>query len=64
VEVLTMQDCKPASRRQLHLNFQPKDNDSLMRTVDTRFTGSFAYEVQYPVRHFFDVSVGSANALI
>ena len=49
-ELLAMHDCKPASRRQLQLNFQPMDGNMLMRTIDTRFAGSFAYDVDYYVR--------------
>ncbi|TEB29472.1 hypothetical protein FA13DRAFT_1793151 [Coprinellus micaceus] len=47
VEVLSMQDFGHASKRALHLSFQPGDNDPLMKTVDTRFPGLFAYDVEY-----------------
>jgi hypothetical protein len=50
VEVLSMQDFGHASKRALHLSFQPGDNDPVMKTVDTRFPGSFAYDVEYSVR--------------
>lgn len=49
VEVLVMKDWAHASRREVHLNLQPKDDDPLMKTVDTRFAGSVAYDVVYSV---------------
>jgi hypothetical protein len=52
VEVLSMQDFGHASKRKLHLSVQPGDNDPLMKTVDTRFSGSFAYDVEYSVRPY------------
>lgn len=47
VEVLVMRDWQQASRREVHLNFQPRDDDPLMKTVDTRFAGSLAYDADY-----------------
>ena len=49
VEVLSVQDFGQATKRGLHLSFQPSDNDPLMKTVDTRFPGSFVYDVEYSV---------------
>ncbi|TEB29467.1 hypothetical protein FA13DRAFT_1793149 [Coprinellus micaceus] len=47
VELLNLKDFQRASRRELHLNLQPKDEDPLMKTIDTRFSGSLTYDVDY-----------------
>ncbi|TEB29501.1 hypothetical protein FA13DRAFT_646172 [Coprinellus micaceus] len=52
VELLNLKDFQRASRRELHLNLQPKDEDPLMKTIDTRFSGSLTYDVDYAVRFF------------
>jgi hypothetical protein len=47
IEVLALKDFRDASRREVHLSFQPRDDDPLMKTVDTRFSGTLGYEVEY-----------------
>ncbi|KAJ3514765.1 hypothetical protein NMY22_g14635 [Coprinellus aureogranulatus] len=47
VELFNMTDSGHALRREIHLNTQPKDDDPLMKTLDTRFAGSFAYSATY-----------------
>ncbi|TEB29470.1 hypothetical protein FA13DRAFT_1863683 [Coprinellus micaceus] len=53
IEVLTLKDFRDASRREVHLSFQPRDDDPLMKTVDTRFSGTLGYEVEYSVTGSF-----------
>ncbi|KAJ3532270.1 hypothetical protein NMY22_g7813 [Coprinellus aureogranulatus] len=63
VEVLVMKDFSPASRRELHLNLlQPKDDDPLMKTVDTRFAGKLEYEAHYDAEDISDtISTSSSD---
>ena len=49
VEVLALNELGDPSKREVHLSFQPKDDDPLMKTVDTRFSGTLGYEFEYPV---------------
>ena len=47
---MNLKDFQRASRRELHVNLQPKGDDPLMKTTDTRFAGSLMYDVDYAVR--------------
>ena len=61
VEVFALKDPRKALRRQVHINLsrsrtkpklQPANDDPLMKTVDTRFAGSLAYDAEYLVCPF------------
>lgn len=51
LELLNLTDRQHASSRDVHIDVQPKDGDPLMKTIDTRFAGSFAYTARYPINN-------------